>query len=77
MMHAHDQHKGRTRRGGRKYHQRNHFKANLSNECFSFASRPVMERMWACYRIMQRDANLMVRVSYTDRKKARMELEEL
>jgi len=74
-MHAHDQHKGRTRHGGRRHREQK--RIELSKECFSFSNRPVLERMWACYRIMQRDANLMVRVSYTDRKKARMELEEL
>lgn len=36
-----------------------------------------LQRMWACYAVMQKDSNMLVRVSYTDRKKARMELEEL
>ena len=75
MMHKHDQHKGRTRKGGRKYHQKT--KHVLANEYFSLQNRPVLSRMWAVYSVMKRDCDLMVRVSYTDRKKARMELEEL
>lgn len=75
MMHKHDQHKGRTRKGGRKHHEKTQH--SLANECFSLQNRPVLSRMWAISAMMRRDANLMVRVSYTDRKKARMELEEL
>lgn len=74
MIHKHDQHKGRTRKGGRKHREQ---KLELSREYFSFKNRPVLSRMWAVYSVMKRDCNLMVRVSYTDRKKARMELEEL
>lgn len=73
MIQKHDQHKGRTRKGGRKHHE----KQQLANEYFSVQNRPVLSRMWAISAMMRRDANLMVRVSYTDRKKARMELEEL